>query len=354
MLREEIKLPEFLEAVYKSMSELVDQEVNKDFTLLVGKEPIQALLNTIATRGKLNRTKMLVLGASLGAQVVDDEDLFRIAIGTELFQAFALIHDDVMDNDSLRRGAPTLHCQIKNSGASNGEALAILLGNYILALSDELFMISNVGNAKRSAISRVYAELKREVIYGQALDLYFEKQYASLSPSIVEEIILRKTIGYSFTKPLLIGCILSGTARDTLKSIVSLISCLGKAYQLVDDLKGSLSAPSSLGKSDFSDIYRWKPTLLLCNTKARLDSPESRELTRLMGLGSLSDEQLEWIQTAMLTSGAANSVCLEIRNCLDEASRIRNSLDLKQLEEKIIDDIHSPIREYINSPIFTR
>ncbi len=115
-----------------------------------------------------------------GAGMPDDERIVTAAAALELFQACALIHDDVMDGSDTRRGQPAAHRRFgrlhgsagwRGDGDSFGTGAAILLGDLCLAWSDEMFFGSGLEPARLDRARPLFDEMRTELMGGQYLDL---------------------------------------------------------------------------------------------------------------------------------------------------------------------------------------
>ena len=140
-------------------------------------------------------------------QVIDSGNLFfdsrnqrliHVMVGLELFQTFALIHDDIMDESAERRGGKSIH-------ASVGKSMAILAGDLALVWADEEMSVVFDSGLTRNLVM-VYRQMKEEVMYGQALDVMREAGASDVAQERVDEL---KTAWYSVVRPLQIGSCLA-------------------------------------------------------------------------------------------------------------------------------------------------
>ncbi len=152
------------------------------------------------------------------------QELIRAMMGIELFHSFALIHDDIIDQDTVRRGGPAVHVQL-------GVELGILAGDLALVWADEL-----MGKVKGGDI---YQKMKEEVIFGQSLDVMEERRKIGIPKKLID---VYKTAWYTVIRPLQIGAAIGGADEKTLKSFVPYGLAVGEAYQLRDDfLDGTIA-----------------------------------------------------------------------------------------------------------------
>ena len=160
--------------------------------------------------------------------------LLSAMMAVELFQSFALIHDDIIDGDTTRRGGPAVHVKL-------GVSLAILAGDLALVWADELMgrVSAKGGPASGWKSENIYQAMKQEVIFGQSLDVMEEHMKIGISKELID---VYKTAWYSVIRPLQIGAAIAGADEKTIASFVPYGLVVGEAYQLRDDfLDGAIS-----------------------------------------------------------------------------------------------------------------
>jgi geranylgeranyl diphosphate synthase type II len=180
-------------------------------------------------------------------------DFIDAAISLELLHTYSLVHDDLpaMDDDTLRRGKPTLHIAFD-------EGLAILVGDGLL--TDSFKQISShpllTDTQKIKMIDVLsFKTGSKGMVYGQALDLASEKK--SISIDLLDQMYLYKT-AYLLQASLMLGAIASNQL-DALPLWEKLGYHLGIYFQIQDDILEHTSSPEVLGKSKTDDV-REKPT----------------------------------------------------------------------------------------------
>ncbi len=138
------------------------------------------------------------------------QSTLRLGAALELIQTCALIHDDVMDGSSVRRGAPSLHVDFATdhlrSGlcgdhVAYGQASAILAGDLALAWADDLVAEIEAGAPTRQRILGLWRSMRAEMVAGQYLDMYAQAD-ASSSEERALRIALLKTSLYTVERPL--------------------------------------------------------------------------------------------------------------------------------------------------------
>ncbi|GAB1331921.1 polyprenyl synthetase family protein [Streptomyces sennicomposti] len=280
---------------------------------------LEALLDAvgdfIAAPGKRVRPLLCVLGwyAAGGTGPAPPVSVLRVAACPELFHAFALMHDDVMDGSDHRRGRPSLHrtlaaCHPSHPRAERlGVNAAILAGDLVLAWSDELLTSTPMTPEQSKAVLPVVYRMRTEIVTGQYLDLVTTSRPTDCLDTALR-IARYKTAKYTVERPLQIGAALFG-ADEALHRVLGRIALpLGEAFQLRDDLLGSFGDPSRTGKPTLDDLREGKHTALLACALRRAD-PAGRELLRdTMGAADLDAHAADRVRELLEECGARQAV----------------------------------------------
>jgi geranylgeranyl diphosphate synthase type II len=214
-------------------------------------------------------------------------DYIDIAISLELIHTYSLIHDDLpsMDNDSIRRGKPTLHI-------AYGESTAILAGDALLTdsfrlISSSLLLDSNIKTKLIEVLSEKTGS--NGMIMGQMLDLASEGVELPLFD--LDQMYEKKTSNL-IVASLVMGAIVSGEKNTQLWSNLGFI--LGLLFQIQDDVLEETLSVDIIGKTK-SDTIRKKPTYVsilgLNETKIHILKLEN-EITKIINKLKLFDSSL--------------------------------------------------------------
>ncbi len=225
----------------------------------------------------------------------------------ELMHAFALFHDDVMDDAHSRRGNITTHtvfAQHHRDGAWAGEArrfgegVAILVGDLAFVYGD--MMMSGAG-AEAWAI---WNELRIELNVGQVLDILGSVRNER-SRTRAEQICRYKSGKYTIERPLHLGAALAAPERlpELLPALSAYGLPLGDAFQMRDDVMGAFGDPQITGKPVGGDLREGKPTPLMARAVERATTTQA-EVLSLVGRGNLGDEQVARVQQVIIDTGA--------------------------------------------------
>lgn len=229
----------------------VDERLEKFFSSKKSscrQEQIKILIEQVADftlrGGKRTRPFLCWMGhqAVHSSQLtVSGNTLFNVMAGIELFQSFALIHDDILDEDASRRGKPTVHEYFgKVYGKHFGESMAILAGDLALVWADECMKIPGSRPGFEPRILQIYQKMKEEMIYGQTLDIAKNQAGKKINQNEIDTL---KTAYYSVVRPLQIGAALAGAKEDYLIKLENFGLPAGRLFQLRDDyLDRTLSA----------------------------------------------------------------------------------------------------------------
>jgi geranylgeranyl pyrophosphate synthase len=187
------------------------------------------------------------------------------ACAVELIHTYSLIHDDLpaMDNDTLRRGRPTLHVVY-------GDGLAILAGDGLQAeaftlLAREPETADPVVAARKLHALGVIGEAAGAagMVGGQALDLQAAGQTSrprlALDGDALRQLHARKT-GALITASAASGAIMAGATADLVSAVTRYASDLGVAFQIIDDVLDVEGSAATLGKTAGKDAASEKPT----------------------------------------------------------------------------------------------
>jgi len=196
--------------------------------------------------------------------------VWRVLLGIELFHAFALMHDDVMDLGTDRHGIPTLHEYAKQvfqkekrigDIAHIGHSHAILIGDMFFVWANECFLNQpKIDKRALSELQRIYTEMNQEVILGQMLDVDGMTRLDVDDKQVLKKTSM-KTAGYTFVQPLRMGWALAGSPKAFAGFAESFGRPLGIAFQIQDDLLDLTGSAKTLGKQPFSDLRDGQHTL---------------------------------------------------------------------------------------------
>lgn len=267
--------------------------------------PIASLTRLVLSGGKRLRPAFCHW-AFVGAGG-DPEDAMVLDAGTafEFLQAFALIHDDVMDGSVTRRGVPAIHTEFatvheqagwRGEARRFGDGVAILAGDVAHVYADRL-----MSGVPAEALA-VWHEMRIELNVGQYLDIEGTAR-AATDLATARRISRYKSGKYTIERPLHIGAALANRLSDLEPVLAAYGMPLGEAFQLRDDLLGVYGEAALTGKPVGDDLREGKPTPLLAIATERADQ-DQLAILHMVGSADLDGAQVEAIQRVIADTGA--------------------------------------------------
>ncbi len=175
----------------------------------------------------------------------------------EMIHTFSLVHDDLpcMDNDEFRRGLPT-------TWVKYGYDMAVLAGDGLYGYAFETAAKALEFTQNPARVARCMGILAQKsgiygMIGGQTLDVELTKKPVNKEQL---EFIYRLKTGALIECPMVIGAVLAGADEDQVSTVERMASCIGKAFQIQDDILDVTSSQEVLGKPVLSDEKNGKNT----------------------------------------------------------------------------------------------
>lgn len=253
----------------------------------------------------------------------------QTASALELVQACALVHDDIIDASTTRRGFPTVHVEFADQhsarqwsggAAEFGRAVAILLGDQALAWADDMVRESGWDHATLTRISPVWSAMRTEVLGGQFLDISNEVRGDESVESALR-VNRYKTAAYTIERPLHLGAVMAGADDALVEAYRAFGHDIGIAFQLRDDLLGVFGDPEVTGKPSGDDLRDGKRTVLFAVALQRADAtdPAAAALLRDSIGTELSEAQIERLRSVITELGAVDDTETRITDLTERA-----------------------------------
>ena len=238
-----------------------------------------AMMHLVEGGGKRMRATLPWL---VGKAVGDTHaGLLDIGAAIETVHNFTLVHDDIMDDDELRRGRNAVHIEY-------GMPTAINAGDAMLAIAFErLVQAENLTPTDVAPLVNRIAWMVRRVSEGQQLDIEFEDRLEVSEEDYLEMIEGKTAVMFWICAE--IGARISGADEETVKLMADWGKALGLCFQLMDDVIDVLSDSATLGKPAGSDIAQGKRTLMVIHALRQPDSPTKQRLMAVLGKGDAVD-----------------------------------------------------------------
>lgn len=213
----------------------------------------EAGYHLVAAGGKRLRPAILLLFAEALDPEGEPEDRLPAAMAVELIHTLSLIHDDIVDDDALRRGVPSVH-------VAWDQSTGIVAGDLLYARAFELVQSADAPAEARLACSATLARACRQLCEGQARDMALPGRRAVTEEEYLQTVAAKT--GALFEAAAEIGTVLGGGDDDAMAAATSFGRSLGTAFQLHDDVLDVTGSRTLLGKPIGSDLEGGKLTLV--------------------------------------------------------------------------------------------
>ena len=268
----------------------------------------------------------------LVAKAVGDthSGLLDVGAAIEIIHNFTLVHDDIMDDDDVRRGRPAVHVAYDLPTAINAGDAMLAIAFEAMAVAEGIepellpFLVKRIGR------------MVRKCSEGQQLDIEFEDREVVTEEEYIE-MIQGKTAAMFLTCAE-VGSHLAGADQEVIQCMHDWGLALGLCFQLMDDLIDVLSDSDTLGKPSGSDVAQGKRTLMVIHALRQPPSQSKDDLLAVLGRGeNVTSEQVARSHKALHELGSidyartkAEAYHRRAHDCLD---RIPENPALRALRE---------------------
>ena len=227
---------------FEAVDALIIESLNSDIPLV---EEISAYI--IKAGGKRLRPLLVLLAAR--ASGYQGSEHIKLAVIIEFLHTAMLLHDDVVDNSTLRRGRAT-------ANATWGNAASVLVGDFLHSRAFE--MMVEIGNLD---VMTLLSKATNGIAEGEVQQLMYLRD-SEITEAIYQEVIYRKT-ALLFEVAAHSGSVLADAPATTARALNHFGKHLGIAFQLMDDLLDYDGTTCELGKNIGDDLAEGKMTLPL-------------------------------------------------------------------------------------------
>ncbi len=233
---------------------------------------------------------------------------------------FLLVHDDIQDQDVMRRGRESVWVRF---GRDHG----INIGDYMFAQTYELVQRSRekgVEDPMVLSLVDLVTQTVERTGEGQALDLEARRR-RDMGRDDYMGIVTMKT-GFYLAAPLVGGAILAGAPREALDILRSLGDKIGPIFQMADDI---IDLTEGKGRGERgSDIKEGKRSFLVVHTAQQCSSTEREEMYRILDTprGETTPEEVKWVMDLFETYDAVEAAREQGQRLLEEARTLVNRL----------------------------
>ena len=327
----------FLEFYNKEKKDL--EEKIKEFNNNL-KEDNQIINNNLDSFKKLNSNGKLIRGIliELGYYLLSNDTKYAmdLALAYEVFQTSILVHDDIIDQDDIRRGVKTIHSvnkdnykiiNDKNIINHLSNSIALCMGDYGLFTANKIITDSYLNDDNLGKILTCYNDIVLKTIKGEILDvvLPYDSKYKGIEIDTLKDSIMNiyklKTAYYTIIGPLILGLTLKGATTKQKEDIELFGEKVGIAFQIQDDILGIFN--DNIGKITGSDIKEYKQTLMYYYIQT---TKYKDEFNKIYGTDDLSDENITRIKELLIKSKSYEYAHNTMNNLYDESLELLNNI----------------------------
>lgn len=302
--------------------------------LKYAREPLalyEPITYTIAQGGKRVRPVALLMAYNLYKE--DVEKALYPAVAMETYHNYTLIHDDVMDKATIRRGQPTVWTKW-------GENEAILSGDTMFVLAYEF--LAHVDSDKLPAALALFNEMAKEIGEGQQYDMEFETRGNVTEEEYINMIRLKTSV--LIANCMKLGAMLAGASQEDADNLYRYGETVGLAFQLQDDLLDVYGDAAVFGKKIGGDICCNKKTFLLIKAMELASPQQRKELEEWMAQENFdADAKIEYF-TSLYNSLGVRTLCEEriaalFANCDSYLDAVSVSPERKSIIKSFADSL---------------
>ncbi len=275
----------------------------------------------------LLRAQLVLLGSLAGGGPIEGPAIERFAAGVEVLHLFMLVHDDVMDNATIRRGQPALRIALQRADPTidwqTARDTAIVVGSTLSMLAVRLMLPGRGAGAGAVAACDTMIEACFHAGAGQFQDLLgFRRLAAGEGP--LRRALVDKTAYHSFAAPFAAGLLLASPQASTAPAL-AWGEHIGVAFQATDDLMDLLTPASETGKDALRDLLLGRPSLPLHLLRERATGDDVSFLESVIGKHVIDIGDRAALLDLMDRTGVVTACAERIRVEIGEATRVADA-----------------------------
>ena len=293
-------------------------------------------LKLFSTGGKGVRGGLFIATAEL-FEFTQKQILLDIAASLEILHASLLIHDDIMDNDQIRRGNSSIYAEYipvgQAIGSANpldfGKSMGICIGDigFFVALNIFQDAIKKINIKQQSKLYKIIFQELIAVGLGQMDDIRFSHANTIPKTKDILSMYTFKTAHYTFSLPFVLAAVLTNQSIPVTKALEQIGMNIGILFQIKDDEIGLFSTENNIGKPIGSDIRENKKTLLRAFLENKMNNNEKKDLRIIIKKKNISHTSIQTVIQLLkkygvkkFTEKIINDYYLQITSAISTAS----------------------------------
>ena len=295
--------------VLGSYSTEITKTIEEELAAITPKNLAEASVYLTRAGGKMLRPALtLIVCEAVGGS---RENALKSAAAIELIHTFSLIHDDIMDQDDMRRGMPSVH-------KVWGDDVAILAGDTLFSKAFEIIIgTEGTSSDQNNKALATVADACVKICEGQASDMGFEDRF-DVTEEEYMEMIFKKT-GALIAAATKAGAIMGGASDEVIDAMYEYGRLIGLAFQIQDDYLDIASDEETLGKPIGSDIAKGKMTIIAIRGLA---STEDERLLEILKASENSQSEIDEAVEILTDCGAIEYARSLAQESVDKAKEV--------------------------------
>jgi geranylgeranyl diphosphate synthase type II len=291
---------------------------------------------TLDMGGKRLRPLLVLMATNLFSEKA--EEALPAATAIEIFHNFTLLHDDLMDNASVRRGKPTVHLKFNpNTAILSGDAMMILANEYL----------ANSPAEKLPELLKLFSRTALEVCEVQQFDIDFENRMDVTVDEYIEMIRLKTAV--LIAGALKLGAIIGNAPKEQANLLYDFGINIGLAFQLQDDWLDVYGDPNVFGKKIGGDILSNKKTFLLLKAQEKLQSEKKEQLKNWITKETfLPEEKIEAVTQLYNEASVSEEAQRLMRHYHEKALKCLTNLEVEEANKKDLIELADQVMSRIS------
>ena len=271
-----------VETEFLAVNDFIVEQLHSEVAL------VESIGHYIVDAGGKRLRPMLTLLASKACGI-DSQQHIPMAAVIEFIHTATLLHDDVVDMSTLRRGRPTANSKWNNPSS-------VLVGDFIYSRAFQVLV--KIGDMR---IMKIIADTTNKIAEGEVLQL-IAKNNPNASEANYMQVIENKT-AILFQAAAQCGALLANADEASEKGLRNFGKSIGMAFQLIDDVLDYAGDATDLGKNIGDDLAEGKPTLPLIYAIEKSDKQQQKLIQRALKTEQLNPEMLKDVIEIVRHSG---------------------------------------------------
>lgn len=325
----------YSQKVGKELETLCDKKIQESASIgPANKHYFQQLKEFIMRGGKRLRPIAFIMACKALDPNASLDEVIKASTSVELLHNGTLSHDDVMDEDSLRRGGPSTWAVFKDYHAKRwgergaqryGESMAIMQGNSFTTLAFQQLLDRKLDASKKLSALAHFNHYYDVVNNGQVFDITLQKMGNATETDYLKMVNMKT--GALFEGAIVIGAALGGATTLQMDAFKSYASKMGVAFQMQDDVLGVFGSQEKFGKPTDSDIKEGKRTLMVIHALQKAGPEDRKTLEKTLGNRSATPTDIEAVRKILIKTGAVEHCKQQAKDLAEACKR-----DIKKIK----------------------